>query len=140
MLTATVSHHFSAGHRIVGLVGPGAKCSNVHGHTFGVHWTVLLPDISAGTVEFTSIKQLFRGWVDKYLDHGFIVHADDQQMIDALTALGSKHYVLPTRPTTEAIADIIALNANLLLPSVTLLEVRVTEGANNAATWVGDPQ
>lgn len=139
MLTATLSHHFSAGHRIVGLVGPGAKCANVHGHTFGVEWTVRLPDLDAAAVEFANIKQLLRGWVDHYLDHGFIVDVDDPEMLDSLARLGSKLFTVVGRPTTEAIATLIAQHSQTLLSEVKLLEVRVSEGPHNAATWYADP-
>ncbi|MCC9181092.1 MULTISPECIES: 6-pyruvoyl trahydropterin synthase family protein [Mycolicibacterium] len=137
-LTATVRHHFSAGHRIVGLPGAGAKCSNVHGHTFGVNWTVALPGLDAQQVEFGAIKRAYRGWVDEHLDHGFIAHADDHQVVDWLKALGSKHYVLGTPPTTEAIASLIAHYSQSALPGVSLLSVEVTEGPHNAATWHAD--
>lgn len=135
MLTATLSHHFSAGHRIIGLVGPGAKCSNIHGHTFGVEWTVQLPDITAAAVEFAAVKALLRGYVDKALDHGFLVHKDDLEMGNVLLTIKSKHLVMKTRPTTEAIATLIAEESQKLLGDVRLLEVRVSEGPHNAATW-----
>lgn len=135
MLSATVSHHFSAGHRILGLVGPGAKCANVHGHTFGVEWTVQLPGLDAASVEFASLKSLFRGYVDKHLDHGFLLAHDDQEMAAALIAMRSKHLVMPCRPTTEAIATMIAEECQRLCPDIAVLSVKVTEGPHNAATW-----
>lgn len=138
MLSATVSHHFSAGHRIIGLPGPGAKCANVHGHTFGVEWTVQLSELSAGTVEFGAIKKLFRGWVDDNLDHGFIVDEDDEPMMDVLLQCSSKMFVLPHRPTTEAIAATIAYQCQQLVPDVLVQSVKVTEGPHNAATWSVD--
>jgi 6-pyruvoyltetrahydropterin/6-carboxytetrahydropterin synthase len=138
MLTATVSHHFSAGHRILGLVGAGAKCSNIHGHTFGVKWTVLLPDLTAGTVEFATLKSIYRGWVDGNLDHGFIAHVNDFDAVGWLAENNSKLFVLDTPPTTEAIAALIAERCQKICPDVKLLSVRVTEGPHNAATWTLD--
>lgn len=134
-LTATVRHHFSAGHRIVGLSGAGSKCSNVHGHTFGVNWTVELPDLSAQSVEFGELKRAYRGLVDRWLDHGFIVGADDHEMIAVLRGLGGKYFTLDTPPTTEAIATLIAEGSQKTVPAVRLLKVEVTEGPHNAAAW-----
>ncbi|QBP29662.1 QueD-like queosine biosynthesis protein [Mycobacterium phage Typha] len=134
-LTATVRHHFSAGHRIPGLPGAGEKCTNVHGHTFGVSWTVGVPSLDATVVEFGELKRAFRGWIDQRLDHGFIVGKDDLEMLGVLKLMGSKHFVTDNPPTTEAIASVIAQASQDLLSGVVLLSVEVTEGPHNAATW-----
>lgn len=134
-ISITVRHHFSAGHRIPGLPGPGAKCANIHGHTFGVAWTYQVPDADADAVEFASLKKVLRGWVDEVLDHGFIVGADDTGTIDYLQRTGSKHHVVDGVPTTERIAEIIAEHAVDAAPGARLVAVEVTEGPNNEARW-----
>lgn len=134
-MTVTVKHHMSAGHRILGLGGAAAKCESLHGHTFGIEWTFRAPDASARAVEFGAIKATVRGWVDKYLDHGYIVGCDDVQLMDVLVGMGVKHYALEDMPTTEAIAAEIARVTEHLLPDLELLSVHVTEGPHNAATW-----
>lgn len=137
-VTITVKHHMSAGHRLVGLGGAAGKCENLHGHTFGIEWEFAAPDLSAQTVEFGAIKSTVRGWVDKYLDHGYIVGAEDAQLLDVLVGMGVKHYALESMPTTEAIASEIARVTEHLLPDLKLVSVHVTEGPHNAATWWSD--
>lgn len=137
-MTITVRHHMSAGHRLLGLGGAGAKCANLHGHTFGIEWTFTAPDACAQTVEFTAIKATVRGWVDKYLDHGYIAHSEDDQLVAVLVGMGVKHYTTNDPPTTETIASEIARVTEHLLPDIELLSVNVTEGPHNAATWLAD--
>lgn len=132
-MKVSVGHHFSAGHRILGLVGPGAKCANVHGHTFTVCAT--FDQTGELAVEFTTAKTIMRQWIDKQLDHGFIVHQDDTECLDALKLLGSKHYVTAERPTTEVIATEIAEALLSFFPGTRLLSVHVGEGPHNSATW-----
>lgn len=137
-LTITVKHHMSAGHRLIGLGGAATKCENLHGHTFGIEWEFVAPDASAKDVEFGAIKATVRGWVNKHLDHGYIVGCDDVQLVDVLQGMGVKHYTLEDMPTTEAIAAEIARVTKSLLPDLRLVSVHVTEGPHNAATWWSD--
>lgn len=134
-LSVVVRHHFSAAHRVVGLEGAGAKCRNVHGHTFGVEWRFTVLDTSAQDVEFGAVKSVLRGWVDQHMDHGCFVAKTDLALGDALAQLGSTMYVLEGQPTVEAITVEIAEVTQKLLPALHLLSVSVSEGASNAATW-----
>jgi 6-pyruvoyltetrahydropterin/6-carboxytetrahydropterin synthase len=135
VITVSVNHYFSAGHRILGLNGPASKCANLHGHTFDVEWT-----FRQGTpfVEFTFVKRVLRGWVDETLDHGYIVAADDRVLLDFLAAHDLKHYTTASAPTTEAIAVEIAEATQRCLPACCLLSVRVGEGPHNSARWERD--
>ena len=54
----TVKHHFSAGHRIPGLPGAEAKCTNLHGHTFGVEWAFQVSTLDASEFEFAAAKRV----------------------------------------------------------------------------------
>lgn len=135
-MTVTVRHHMSAGHRIVGLEGPGAKCTSPHGHTFGIDWTFAVPDASADDVEFASVKKILRGHIDTHMDHGFFIDRDDTQMLSLWKDTGWKVYTLDGPSTTEAIATEIARVSQELLPWVELLSVNLTEGPHNAATWL----
>lgn len=139
MLTITVRHHFSAGHRILGLTGPGAKCRNLHGHTFGVEWTFVVTDTYARTIEFGNVKAAVRGWVDQHLDHGYLVDYNDDVLRHFLEDQQLKHHVMGGPPTTEAIASMLAKETQHLLPAVGLVRVLVTEGPSNAAAWEHTP-
>lgn len=136
--TVSVRHHFSAGHRLVGLDGPGAKCSNLHGHTFAVQWTFLAPDRTARSIEFGALKAGLRGWVDDNLDHGYICHTEDEELFAAIVALRSKHFITEEPPTTETIAWVIAKATSELFPDLDLISVTLDEGPSNSASWVNN--
>lgn len=132
----TVKHHFSAGHRIDALAGLGAKCSALHGHTFGVEWTFQVGGLDASEFEFAEAKAQLRAWVDANLDHGFLVSGDDEMMLDLLAAYSFKHYVVDPVPSTEAIASLLLRVANASPIGARCTQVLVTEGPHNEARVV----
>lgn len=132
----SVKHHFSAGHRIPGLTGAGAKCANLHGHTFGVEWTFATDVLDASKFEYAEAKAKLRGWVDRNLDHGYLVAPDDAELVGFLIASGYKHYRVEPVPTTEAIAALLLSVANDLGIGAVCTQVLVTEGPNNSARAV----
>lgn len=132
----TVKHHFSAGHRIPGLAGAGAKCAHIHGHTFGVEWTFAVEGVDAAEFEFAEAKRVLRGWVDEYLDHGFLVAPGDDVVGPFLCDNTFKHYVVAPVPTTEAIAALLLDRANALGLAARCTQVLVTEGPHNEARAV----
>lgn len=132
----TVKHHFSAGHRVPGLPGPGAKCSNIHGHTFGVEWTFQVSGLDASEFEFAAAKKLLRTWVDETLDHGFLAAPDDTEVTGFLLAAGHKLYIIEPAPTTEAIAAKLLAVARVLIEGARCTQVLVTEGPHNEARVV----
>lgn len=130
----TVKHHMSAGHRIKGLPGPGAKCANVHGHTFGIEWTFRVASAGAEAIEFAAVKKELRGWVNENMDHGFIAYADDHDVIKALRGFDSKLFLVHDWPTTEVIAQVIA-DAVPQQYAHHLHSVKITEGPHNEAVY-----
>lgn len=136
MMTVSVGHHFSAGHRILGLTGPAAKCANLHGHTFTVCAT--FEQTSELAVEFTGVKRVLRQFIDNYLDHGYLVCLDDEVLLAFLRDNNLKHYVTASWPTTEVVAETIAAALQEFLPHTRLLSVEVGEGPHNKATWTND--
>jgi 6-pyruvoyltetrahydropterin/6-carboxytetrahydropterin synthase len=143
MTSITVRHHFSAGHRIPGLPGVGAKCSNLHGHTFGVEIEIEPPP--GIFLDFGVVKAAVRGWIDDTLDHGYIVWSRDELLLPFLQANNMKHFVTEGKPTTEAIAELIFwFMFNTFGPGngteichAHIKRVHVTEGPHNAATTYG---
>jgi 6-pyruvoyltetrahydropterin/6-carboxytetrahydropterin synthase len=133
--TITVSHNAETAHRIPDLPGSGAKCGNVHGHSFQIAWTfdVTGTDAHSGA-EFGRIKAALRGWVDTYLDHGFVVKEGDPVGL-FLEEMGLKVLFLSEHPTTETLAEVLADRASELLPDLVCTRVHVQETAVNAATW-----
>lgn len=130
-------HEFCAGHRIVGLTGPGAQCRNIHGHNFICWWTFEQRLGWPPPVEFTSIKAQLRKMVDGLLDHAFIVHERDE-FLTYLVAHDMKRYPLNDVPTTEAIATEIAKLTKNEFPDLDLLSVELKEGSKNEAIWLAE--
>ena len=137
MIELTVKHHFSAGHRIPGLPGLGAKCSNLHGHTFGVAWAFEVARLDASEFEFAEAKARLRGWVDQNFDHGYLVAPGDDRLVDFLQAEGHKFAYVEPVPTTEAIACALLNAANDLGLGAPCVRCHVTEGPHNEATAIG---
>lgn len=136
MIELTVKHHFSAGHRIPCLSGAGAKCSNLHGHTFSVAWSFEVHSLDASEFEFAEAKKALRGWVDEHYDHGYLVAPGDDSLVNYLRAENHKFCYVPPVPTTEAIAVALLNAANELGLTVPCVRVHVTEGLHNEATAV----
>lgn len=135
MSTIAVRMHFAAGHRIVGLSGAGAKCSNPHGHTFYVTFVFEQSTDWPPPVEFGAAKASLRERIKDRYDHGFFVDKDDEPMRTFLEREGCKHHVFNGPPTTERIAELFAREANYLLQGANLLRVILEEGPENTATY-----
>lgn len=133
MITLTVKHHISAGHRIPNLPGAGSKCSNLHGHTFGLEWTFQVSQLDATEFEFAEAKRALREWVDEHMDHGYLVAPNDELLIRFMEMNGFKHHLVAPAPTTEALASLL-LDVARTHVAARCLSVRVVEGPNNEAT------
>ena len=134
MSTISVRTHFAAGHRILGLTGPGQKCRNVHGHTFHVTWT-FTQEAGDTTLEFGAIKATLREMILTLFDHAFLVHRDDDFRA-YLRAGKLKFYTTEHPPTTEVIVAEIALQTVKLFPRAPLVSIELCEGPDNMATWI----
>jgi 6-pyruvoyl-tetrahydropterin synthase len=132
--TVSVKLRFAAGHRILNLPGPGAKCSNPHGHNYTAVFTFAQPPGWPLHVEFGLVKSCLGDWIKDNLDHGFMVHEEDV-FLTYLAENGLKFYALTTPPTTEAVANELAMAAQELFPGYILACVVVDEGPDNTATW-----
>ena len=148
MSTISVKLHFAAGHRILGLDGSGAKCRNIHGHTFHVTWT-FIQGAGETTLEFGDLKTMLRGVLVPF-DHTFILHCYDD-FEHYLKANDLKYYLTDTPPTTECIAqeigrltiqrmtkgrvDALGAERPAPFPDARLYCVEVEEGPENSAMW-----
>ena len=54
--------------------------------------------------DFSDIKRLVKGWIDRELDHKMILRHDDP-LVAPLQALGEPMYLLESNPTVERIAQ-----------------------------------
>ncbi|MFI9845055.1 6-pyruvoyl trahydropterin synthase family protein [Nonomuraea sp. NPDC051941] len=149
MFTATLAHTFDAAHRLPHLPG---KCTNLHGHTWRVSFTVGARFLSddATLVEFGAFKRLMRDWIDDRIDHAAMLGAGDP-LVAALRDQGCRVFTFgvdyPTFawPTVEAVASMLAHQADDWLEQIDrpadamLLQVDVSETPNNTASWMINP-
>ena len=95
---------FCAGHR---LMNHGGKCEFFHGHNYVADFYVTANESDAvgRVIDFSQLKTAFKGWLDEHWDHGFLVHEDYENAINALKqVVPLKLYVLPYNPTAESMA------------------------------------
>ena len=56
--------------------------------------------------DFSDIKRLVKGWIDRELDHKMLLRHDDP-LVAPLEALGEPMFLLDSNPTVERIARLI---------------------------------
>ncbi len=145
MTTITRQLQFDYGHRVL---GHGGRCRHLHGHRGVAEITVQAPELNdlGMVVDFSLVKELVGGWIDKTLDHNMLLHQDDPLLeLTKATPKGfqSKAYievfggrppfVMPTgNPTAENIAQVIYQKAEELLAprGLTVVLVRLFETPN----------
>ncbi|MBK1664148.1 6-pyruvoyl tetrahydropterin synthase [Rhodospirillum rubrum] len=126
MFEITRKIEIDAGHRIR---EHGSKCRNLHGHRYQIHVSVRSDQLVAGgsesgmVADFSFLKELMISEIDGPCDHAFILDAEDTLYVElfglrdvaqvvrrearaarALSAQGSKMYVVPFAPTAENLA------------------------------------
>lgn len=96
---------FCYGHRLLDYDG---ICKHPHGHN-----AVVEVDVSTDVLDkrnmvadFSDIKRIVKGWIDRELDHKMILRHDDP-LVKPLEALGEPIYKLDSNPTVERIAKLI---------------------------------
>jgi len=111
-VTCTRRLQFCAGHRVHKHEG---KCRALHGHNYVGYFTAQAKsvgqmegkhlDILGRVIDFGVLKERIGGYIDEFIDHGFIVWIEDQEVIEALKlVLNQKVYMISENPTAENIA------------------------------------
>ena len=105
MYSVTKKIEFCYGHRLLDYDG---ICKHPHGHN-----AVAEIEVRSGSLDnrnmvcdFSDIKRVVKGWVDRELDHKMILRHDDP-LVGPLEALGEPIYKLESNPTVERIAKLI---------------------------------
>ena len=134
MFQVTRELRFCYGHRLLNYDG---KCRYLHGHSGRAVITLAAESLDhlGMVVDFTEIKRVIGGWIDRHLDHRMLLHKDDP-LLAYLQAQGEPVFVMDTNPTAENIARLIFdMAANQGLPVV---EVRLWETDDASAVCGGD--
>ncbi|MAF44267.1 MAG: 6-pyruvoyl tetrahydrobiopterin synthase [Parcubacteria group bacterium] len=137
IITATRRIQFCCGHRVM---LHESKCAHLHGHNYVAFFTASAELDAVGRVmDFSAIKTLIGGWIDKYWDHGFILNKADELGIKVVSifepreGIVQKLYLMPTNPTAENMAEYLV---NTVCPSlmkgtgVEITKVRIWETEN----------
>ena len=123
MYAVTKRIEFCYGHRLLDYDG---VCRHPLGHNAIAEIEVASGGLDARNMvmDFTEIKGLIKGWIDRELDHKMILRRDDP-LVAALQSLGEPVYLLESNPTVERIARLIfdvARERGLAVSGVTVWE------------------
>ena len=105
MYLVTKRIEFCYGHRLLDYDG---VCKHPHGHNAVAEIDVRTDQLDRRNMvaDFSDIKRLVKGWIDRELDHKMILRQDDP-LVAPLRALGEPMYLLESNPTVERIARLI---------------------------------
>jgi 6-pyruvoyltetrahydropterin/6-carboxytetrahydropterin synthase len=134
MYLVTKRIEFCYGHRLLDYDG---ICKHPHGHNALVEVDVRTDSLDKRNMvaDFSDIKRIVKGWIDRELDHKMILRHDDP-LVKPLQALGEPIYILESNPTVERIAKLIFDNAREA--GLNVQAVRVWETPSSVASYTGD--
>jgi 6-pyruvoyltetrahydropterin/6-carboxytetrahydropterin synthase len=109
MYSVTKRIEFCYGHRLLDYDG---ICRHPHGHNGLVEVEVRSGQLDKRNMvcDFSDIKRVVKGWIDRDLDHKMLLRKDDP-LVKALQQLGEPVYLCESNPTAEHIAKIIYQHA-----------------------------
>jgi 6-pyruvoyltetrahydropterin/6-carboxytetrahydropterin synthase len=133
MYLVTKRIDFCYGHRLLDYDG---ICKHPHGHNAVVEVDVRTDTLDKRNMvaDFSDIKHIVKGWIDRELDHKMILRHDDP-LVAPLEALGEPIYTLESNPTVERIARLIFDKAREA--GLPVVEVRVWETPTSVASYSG---
>ena len=105
MYVVTKRIEFCYGHRLLDYDG---ICKHPHGHNAVAEIDVRTDQLDSRNMvaDFSDIKRLVKGWIDRELDHKMILREDDP-LVAPLRQLGEPIFLLESNPTVERIARLI---------------------------------
>ncbi len=105
MYLVTKRIDFCYGHRLLDYDG---ICKHPHGHNAVVEVDVRTDQLDNRNMvaDFSDIKRIVKGWIDRELDHRMFLRHDDP-LVGPLDALGEPIFKLDSNPTVERIAKLI---------------------------------
>jgi 6-pyruvoyltetrahydropterin/6-carboxytetrahydropterin synthase len=85
-------------------------------------------------IDFSDIKRIVKGWIDRELDHKMVLRHDDP-LVKPLQALGEPIFLVDSNPTVERIAKLIFDAATA--EQIPVVRVKVWETPTSYAEYVG---
>jgi len=133
MYSVTKKIEFCYGHRLLDYDG---ICKHPHGHNALAEIEVRTDSLDSRNMvcDFSDIKRLVKGWIDRELDHKMILRHDDP-LVKPLQALGEPIYLLDSNPTVERLAKLVFDKAGEL--GLDVVEVRIWETPTSFASYSG---
>jgi 6-pyruvoyltetrahydropterin/6-carboxytetrahydropterin synthase len=134
MYLVTKRIEFCYGHRLLDYDG---VCKHPHGHNAVAEIDVRTDRLDARNMvaDFSDIKRLVKGWIDRELDHKMILRHDDP-LVAPLRELGEPMFLLESNPTVERIARLIFEKTAEL--GFQVVAVRVWETPSSFAQFAAD--
>ena len=134
MYLVTKRIEFCYGHRLLDYDG---ICKHPHGHNALVEVDVRTDSLDKRNMvaDFSDIKRIVKGWIDRELDHKMILRHDDP-LVKPLQALGEPIYIVDSNPTVERIAKLIFDKARE--EGLNVQAVRVWETPSSIAEYRGE--
>ena len=142
-----IEHNFETAHRLYKQTA-SIKCQSLHGHSWYARLTVAADALDAAgmIIEFATLKQAWRGWIDTHLDHSLVLHRDDPMAAAVRSVFPeSRITLLDDSPTTEVLAALlhqVATGFVAQLPNaatnVRVEAVHIQETRVNAASYAAD--
>ncbi len=131
MYVVTKRIEFCYGHRLLDYDG---VCKHPHGHNAVAEIDVRTDQLDSRNMvaDFSDIKRLVKGWIDRELDHKMILREDDP-LVAPLRQLGEPMFLLESNPTVERIARLIFDTTREL--GFLVVAVRVWETPSSFATY-----
>ena len=131
MYSVTKRIDFCYGHRLLDYDG---ICKHPHGHNALAEIEVRTDRLDNRNMvcDFSDIKRVVKGWIDKELDHKMLLRHDDP-LVKPLQQLGEPVYLLDSNPTIERIARLIYDQA--LHCGVAVVRVKVWETPTSVAEY-----
>ena len=131
MYSVTKRIDFCYGHRLLDYDG---ICKHPHGHNAVAEIEVRTDELDNRNMvcDFSEIKRIVKGWIDRELDHKMILRHDDP-LVAPLKQLGEPMYLLESNPTVERIAKLIFDQSREL--GFEVIAVRVWETPSSFAEY-----
>jgi 6-pyruvoyltetrahydropterin/6-carboxytetrahydropterin synthase len=121
------------------------KCSNIHGHSYKLHVTVLgKPNRSKGdakdgmVIDFSDIKHIVKTMVVNPFDHALVLEKDSPYLTDELRQR-QKLILYDLQPTAEnMIIDMVDRIQQKMPSEIKLYSVKLYETASSFAAWYAE--